>query len=119
MFNNRIEQMLREETAVEWNGFNDGEIVEETVHFADGSTLTMTLELGESEGDEGDEDEENDYVMVGGSNENPVLVHKDILDVYIECMSEDELKKVVDADVLKIDLPMPISEEEKGDNADK
>ena len=38
---------------------------------------------------------EVDYVLVGGDEENPVLVHKDIVDEYIECMSEEELKEIV------------------------
>jgi len=94
MFNNRIADMLREEVAVEWHGTNDGEVIEETVSFANGCELELRLEMPEPEINE-EFEEENDYVMVGGDEKNPVLVHKDIVDVYIECMSEEELKEVV------------------------
>ena len=94
MFNNRIADMLREEIAVEWHGTNDGDVIEETVSFANGCELELRLEMPEPEIDE-EFEEENDYVMVGGDEKNPVLVHKDIVDVYIECMTEEELKGIV------------------------
>ena len=42
----------------------------------------------------GDE-EESDYVLVAGDEKNPVLVHKDVVDIYIECASEEELKEII------------------------
>ena len=94
MFNNRIADMLREEIAVEWHGTNDGDVIEETVSFANGCELELRLELPEPEEIE-EENEESDYVLVAGDDKNPVLVHKDMVEVYIECMSEEELKEVV------------------------
>ena len=96
MFNNRIADMLREEVAIEWHGTNDGDVIEETVSFANGCELELRLELPEPE--EMDDDEESDYVLVAGDEKNPVLVHKDMVEVYIECMSEEELKEVVIAE---------------------
>ena len=96
MFNNRIADMLREEIAVEWHGTNDGDVIEETVSFANGCELELRLELPEPE--EMGDDEESDYVLVAGDEKNPVLVHKDMVEVYIECMSEEELKEVVIAE---------------------
>ena len=93
MFNNRIADMLREEIAVEWHGTNDGDVIEETVSFANGCELELRLELPEPE--EMEDDEESDYDLVAGDDKNPVLVHKDMVEVYIECMSEEELKEVV------------------------
>ena len=93
MFNNRIADMLREEIAVEWHGTNDGDVIEETVSFANGCELELRLELPEPE--EIEDDEESDYVLVAGDEKNPVLVHKDVVDVYIECSSEEELKEIV------------------------
>jgi protein subunit release factor A len=87
--------MLRTEMAIEWHGSNDGDVIEETVHFADGSTLEMRLELPEPEVDENEEIIEIDYVLVGGDEKNPILVHKDILEDYIECASEEELKNMI------------------------
>ena len=94
MFNNRIADMLRNEVAIEWHGTNDGDVIEETVSFANGCELELRLEFPESEEMEDDE-EESDYVLVAGDEKNPVLVHKDVVDVYIECASEEELKEIV------------------------
>ena len=93
MFNNRIADMLREEVAIEWHGTNDGDAIEETVTFANGCELELRLEFPESE--EMEDEEESDYVLVAGDEKNPVLVHKDVVDVYIECASEEELKEIV------------------------
>ena len=94
MFNNRIADMLRNEVAIEWHGTNDGDVIEETVSFANGCELELRLEFPESEEMEDDE-EESDYVLVAGDEKNPVLVHKDVVDVYIECASEEELKEII------------------------
>ena len=94
MFNNRIADMLRNEVAIEWHGTNDGDVIEETVSFANGCELELRLEFPESEEMEDDE-EESDYVLVAGDERNPVLVHKDVVDVYIECASEEELKEII------------------------
>ena len=94
MFNNRIADMLRNEVAIEWHGTNDGDVIEETVSFANGCELELRLEFPESEEMEDDE-EESDYVLVAGDEKNPVLVHKDVVDVYIECASEEELREIV------------------------
>ena len=93
MFNNRIADMLRNEVAVEWHGTNDGDSIEETVSFANGCELELRLEFPEPE--EMEDEEESDYVLVAGDEKNPVLVHKDVVDVYIECASEEELKEIV------------------------
>ena len=42
-----------------------------------------------------DDEEESDYVLVAGDEKNPVLVHKDVVDIYIECASEEELREIV------------------------
>ena len=94
MFNNRIADMLRNEVAIEWHGTNDGDVIEETVSFANGCELELRLEFPESEEMEDDE-EESDYVLVAGDEKNPVLVHKDVVDIYIECASEEELKEII------------------------
>ena len=94
MFNNRIADILRNEVAIEWHGTNDGDVIEETVSFANGCELELRLEFPESEEMEDDE-EESDYVLVAGDERNPVLVHKDVVDVYIECASEEELKEII------------------------
>ncbi len=94
MFNNRIADMLRNEVAIEWHGTNDGDVIEETVSFANGCELELRLEFPEPEEMEDDE-EESDYVLVAGDERNPVLVHKDVVDVYIECASEEELKEII------------------------
>ena len=94
MFNNRIADMLRNEVAIEWHGTNDGDSIEETVTFANGCELELRLEFPEPEEME-DEEEESDYVLVAGDEKNPVLVHKDVVDVYIECASEEELREIV------------------------
>ena len=94
MFNNRIADMLRNEVAIEWHGTNDGDVIEETVSFANGCELELRLEFPEPEEMEDDE-EESDYVLVAGDERNPVLVHKDVVDVYIECASEEELREIV------------------------
>ena len=94
MFNNRIADILRNEVAIEWHGTNDGDVIEETVSFANGCELELRLEFPESEEMEDDE-EESDYVLVAGDEKNPVLVHKDVVDVYIECASEEELKEII------------------------
>ena len=94
MFNNRIADILRNEVAIEWHGTNDGDVIEETVSFANGCELELRLEFPESEEMEDDE-EESDYVLVAGDEKNPVLVHKDVVDVYIECASEEELREIV------------------------
>ena len=86
--------MLRNEVAIEWHGTNDGDVIEETVSFANGCELELRLEFPESEEMEDDE-EESDYVLVAGDEKNPVLVHKDVVDVYIECASEEELKEII------------------------
>ena len=93
MFNNRIADMLRNEVAIEWHGTNDGDVIEETVSFANGCELELRLEFPESE--EMEDEEESDYVLVAGDEKNPVLVHKDVVDVYIECASEEELKEII------------------------
>ena len=93
MFNNRIADMLRNEVAIEWHGTNDGDVIEETVSFANGCELELRLEFPESE--EMEDEEESDYVLVAGDEKNPVLVHKDVVDVYIECASEEELREIV------------------------
>ena len=93
MFNNRIADMLRNEVAIEWHGTNDGDTIEETVSFANGCELELRLEFPEPE--EMEDDEESDYVLVAGDEKNPVLVHKDVVDIYIECASEEELKEIV------------------------
>ena len=93
MFNNRIADMLRNEVAIEWHGTNDGDVIEETVSFANGCELELRLEFPESE--EMEDEEESDYVLVAGDEKNPVLVHKDVVDIYIECASEEELKEII------------------------
>lgn len=93
MFNNRIADMLRNEVAIEWHGTNDGDTIEETVSFANGCELELRLEFPEPE--EMEDEEESDYVLVAGDEKNPVLVHKDVVDVYIECASEEELREIV------------------------
>ena len=93
MFNNRIADMLRNEVAIEWHGTNDGDVIEETVSFANGCELELRLEFPEPE--EMEDEEESDYVLVAGDEKNPVLVHKDVVDVYIECASEEELKEII------------------------
>ena len=93
MFNNRIADMLRNEVAIEWHGTNDGDVIEETVSFANGCELELRLEFPESE--EMEDEEESDYVLVAGDEKNPVLVHKDVVDVYIECASEEELREII------------------------
>ena len=93
MFNNRIADMLRNEVAIEWHGTNDGDTIEETVSFANGCELELRLEFPEPE--EMEDEEESDYVLVAGDEKNPVLVHKDVVDVYIECTSEEELREIV------------------------
>ena len=93
MFNNRIADMLRNEVAIEWHGTNDGDVIEETVSFANGCELELRLEFPEPE--EMEDEEESDYVLVAGDEKNPVLVHKDVVDVYIECASEEELREIV------------------------
>ena len=93
MFNNRIADMLRNEVAIEWHGTNDGDTIEETVSFANGCELELRLEFPEPE--EIEDEEESDYVLVAGDEKNPVLVHKDVVDVYIECASEEELREIV------------------------
>ena len=47
MFNNRIADMLRNEVAIEWHGTNDGDVIEETVSFANGCELELRLEFPE------------------------------------------------------------------------
>ena len=49
MFNNRIADMLRNEVAIEWHGTNDGDVIEETVSFANGCELELRLEFPEPE----------------------------------------------------------------------
>ena len=94
MFNNRIADMLRNEVAIEWHGTNDGDVIEETVSFANGCELELRLEFPEPE--EMEDEEESDYVLVAGDEKNPVLVHKDVVDIYLECMEEKTEEKDVD-----------------------
>ena len=89
MFNNRIVDILTNVMATEWHGFNNGDKMEETVTFANGCELEMTLLFPETEEEETDE-EEIDYVLVGGNEQNPVLCHKDVVDVYLECLDDDK-----------------------------
>ena len=106
----KIEAITEKFIPIEWTGNFDGKKIIEKVEYQDGTILEMELKLSkarqaspsetfsgtipqvlieiEDEYDEED-DEEEIYVMVG-DEENPELVHKDIVDVYIECMDDVE-----------------------------
>ena len=96
MFNNRIVDILTNVMATEWHGTNDGDKMEEKVSFANGCQLEMTLIFPEIEDEEIEDEEEIDYVLVGGDEENPILCHKDVVDIYLECMEEKTEEKDVD-----------------------
>ena len=84
----RISEVVHNQTPVEWHGtFEDG-VIEETIYFENGATLDMRLEIGDDEDLDEHEEEETDeplYVVVG-SEEHPQLVHRDVLDTYLEVM---------------------------------
>jgi hypothetical protein len=84
----RISEIVHNQIPIEWHGtFEDG-VIEETVYFENGATLSMRLEIDEKNEEHNDEEEEIDdplYVMVG-TEEEPQLVHRDILDTYLEVM---------------------------------
>ena len=106
----KIEAITEKFIPIEWTGNFDGKKIIEKVEYQDGTILEMELKLSKARQaspsetfsgtipqvlieieDEYDEEEDDDeiYVMVG-DEENPELVHKDIVDVYIECMDDVE-----------------------------
>ena len=112
----KIEAITEKFIPIEWTGNFDGKKIIEKVEYQDGTILEMELKLSKARQaspsetfsgtipqvlieieDEYDEEEDDDeiYVMVG-DEENPELVHKDILDVYVECMEDVEKEEEVE-----------------------
>lgn len=111
----KIAEITEKFIPIEWNGNFDGKKIIEKVEYQDGTILEMELKLSkarqaspsetfsgtipqvlieiEDEYDDEEDDEDEIYVMVG-DEENPELVHKDIVDVYIECMDDVEEEEV-------------------------
>lgn len=87
----KISEIIQHRIPAEWYGTYEDGIVEETVTYEDGTTLEMRLEITDEEDEETFEDEidESLYVMVG-SKESPQLIHRDLLDVYLEEFSPCE-----------------------------
>jgi len=84
----RISEIVHNQIPIEWHGTFEDDVIEETVYFENGATLSMRLEIDEKNEEHNDEEEEIDdplYVMVG-TEEEPQLVHRDILDTYLEVM---------------------------------
>lgn len=111
----KIEAITEKFIPIEWTGNFDGKKIIEKVEYQDGTILEMELKLSkarqaspsetfsgtipqvliEIEDEYDDEDDDEIYVMVG-DEENPELVHKDILDVYVECMEDVEKEEEVE-----------------------
>ena len=111
----KIEAITEKFIPIEWTGNFDGKKIIEKVEYQDGTILEMELKLSkarqaspsetfsgtipqvlieiEDEYDDEEDDDDEIYVMVG-DEENPELVHKDIVDVYIECMDDVEEEEV-------------------------
>lgn len=113
MEKSKIAEITEKFIPIEWNGNFDGKKVIEKVEYQDGTILEMELKLSkarqaspsetfsgtipqvlidvEIEDDYDDEDDEDEelYVLCG-DKENPQLVHKDVMDLYLEVMDDDK-----------------------------
>ncbi len=113
MEKSKIAEMVKGYVPIEWNGRFDGKKVFEKVEYDDGTTLEIELSLSkkrqenpsetfagtiprvlidieiEDDYDE-DEEEEEDLYVVCGDEKNPQLVHKDIMDLYLEVMDDNK-----------------------------
>jgi len=104
----KISQFTKFSVPIKWSGEFDGQKIQEKITYKDGTELEMFLELGDknqiqnnlerlysehiqiedvSEYEEDDEDDDC-YVMVEENNKS-FLVHKDILDVYLELIEKE------------------------------
>lgn len=86
----KIAEISSHNIPIEWNGEFDGEIMEENILFHDGSVLEMKLTLNLPEMEMEEEDEEDDIYVLVEDNGITMKVHKDMLDVFLETMGNNE-----------------------------
>ncbi len=108
MENSKVAAITNQLVPVKWAGDFDGKKLNEQVTYKDGTILNMEVILSEEpqqnlaeffrptlpaqllvEIEEEEEEEENDlYVIVDGEDDCPIYCHRDVVDVYIECMAD-------------------------------